>query len=79
MIFGDMLVKVGKLEAARRAYLNARLSTNYDRWLHKPALEERLRSDLAARQATYLQRDRTKWAPIGLPLYSCTQCHASAR
>ena len=79
LIFGDMLVKAGKLEAARRAYLNARLGPNYNTWLHKPALEERLRSDLAARAATYLQRDPTKWAPIGLPPFSCTQCHADAR
>jgi hypothetical protein len=79
LIFGDMLVKAGRLETARRAYLNAKLGPNYERWLHKSALEERLRSDLAARAATYLQRDPTKWAPIGLPPFSCTQCHASIR
>lgn len=79
LIFGDLLVKAGKLNAARRAYLNAQLGPNYDRWLHKSALEERLRSDLAARQATYADPlDQSKWAPIGLPPFNCTQCHASA-
>jgi len=77
LIFGDLLVKAGKLQAARRAYLNAQLGPNYNTWLHKSALEERLRSDLAARQATYANRDQAKWATIGLPPFNCTQCHAS--
>jgi hypothetical protein len=79
MIFGDLLVKGGKFEAARRAYLNARLSSNYNRWKFKDALEQRLASDLRARQATYFDRDPYKWAPIGVPEFSCTQCHASIR
>lgn len=79
MIFGDLLVKGGKLELARRAYLNARLSPNYDRWKYKGQLEARLASDLTQRYATYASHDPANWAPIGLPLYGCTQCHASAR
>ena len=79
MIFGDLLVKGGKLEAARRAYLNAQLSPNYGRWKYKDALEQRLASDLSQRQATYSNRDAMTWAPIGVPIYSCTQCHASVR
>jgi hypothetical protein len=79
MIFGDLLVKGGHLDAARRAYLNARLSPNYDRWKYKDHLEQRLTADLSQRQATYLNRDPTQWAPIGVPIFSCTQCHASAR
>lgn len=78
LIFGDLLVKGGKLQAARRAYLNAQLGTNYSTWLHKSELEDRLRSDLAARAATYADRNPDHWASIGLPPYNCTQCHASA-
>ena len=79
LIFGDLLVKAGHLEQARISYENAKLGPNYSRWKYKGALEERLASDLVARQATYNERDSNKWAPIGIPPYSCTQCHASAR
>jgi hypothetical protein len=77
LIFGDLLVKGGQLDAARRAYLNARLGQNYDRWKHKDQLESRLTEDLAARYASYANRDFTQWASIGVPVVSCTQCHAS--
>lgn len=78
LIFGDLLVKGGQLEAARRAYLNARLGQNYDRWKYKDVLEGRLTEDLEARFESYFNRDPTQWATIGLPLVGCTQCHASA-
>jgi hypothetical protein len=78
MFFGDLLVKGGKLEAARRAYLNAQLGPNYNRWKFKADLEQRLASDLMARYATYASHDPANWAPIGVPIYGCTQCHASA-
>jgi hypothetical protein len=79
MFFGDLLVKGGKLQAARRAYLNAQLGPNYNRWKFKAELEGRLASNLTARYATYASHDPANWAPIGVPIYSCTQCHASAR
>jgi hypothetical protein len=77
LIFGDLLVKDGQLAVARRVYENARLGPNYNRWKYKGALEQRLISDLSQRHDTYANRDQSKWAPIGLPPYSCTQCHAS--
>jgi hypothetical protein len=77
MIFGDLLVKGGKLAAARRAYANAQLGVNYSRWKHKDELEARLASDLAQRYATYASHDPANWAPIGNPSRGCTQCHAS--
>jgi len=77
LITGDLLVKGGHLDAAKRAYLNARLGVNYDRWKHKDELESRLSEDLEARYATYLNRNPELWAPVGLPPFSCTQCHAS--
>jgi hypothetical protein len=77
MIFGDLLVKGGHLQAARRAYMNAQLGVNYSRWKHKDDLESRLASDLLARAYTYASHDPASWAPIGNATYGCTQCHAS--
>lgn len=78
MIFGDLLVKGGKLDLARRAYQNAKLSSNYARWKYKGELEARLASNLVQRYASYASHDPANWAPIGLATYGCTQCHASA-
>lgn len=77
LIFGDLLVKSGRIAAGRRAYLNARLGPNYDRWRYKSEIEQRLASDLDARHATYSSRYVADWATIGVPTRSCTQCHAS--
>ncbi|MGH7653657.1 MAG: hypothetical protein ACREN6_03245 [Gemmatimonadaceae bacterium] len=77
MMFGDLLVKGGQFQAARRAYLNAQLGVNYSTWKHSAELEARLASDLNQRYATYANTDPAKWAPIGNPSYGCTQCHAS--
>jgi hypothetical protein len=77
MIFGDLLVKRGDFVAARRAYENARLGPNYSRWKHRGENEARLNSNLNARHATYANRESTAWAPIGVPAFSCTQCHES--
>jgi hypothetical protein len=65
------------VDAGRRAYLNARLGQNYDAWKYRDVLEERLTEDLAARAATFAERDPNRWAAIGVPEASCTQCHAS--
>ena len=77
LIFGDLLVKSGQVAAGRRAYLNAKLGANYATWKYKGVLEGRLLEDLSQRHATYLDRDQTKWATIGIPPFSCTQCHAN--
>ncbi len=77
LIFGDLLVKSGRINEGRRAYMNAQLGPNYARWLYRSQLEARLASDLDARHATYSSRYVQQWAPIGIPTYSCTQCHAS--
>jgi hypothetical protein len=77
LIFGDLLVKSGRIAQAQRAYLNATLGPNYDTWRYRPEVEQRLASDLNARFATYASRYSADWAPIGVPSRSCTQCHAS--
>lgn len=77
LIFGDLLVKSGDIAAAQRAYLNATLGPNFDNWRYKSEITQRLASDLNARRATYASRYAEQWAPIGVPAFSCTQCHAS--
>lgn len=79
MIFGDLLVKSGRLAAARRAYLNAQLGPNYASWKYKSVLEQRLVENLTLRYATYADHDPNKWASIGHTPFSCTQCHASSK
>ena len=79
LIFGDLLVKAGRMQEARTAYQNAKLGPNYTRWKYKDVLEQRLTGNLEQRRTSYTNRDANQWASIGLPPYSCTQCHASAR
>jgi hypothetical protein len=42
MNFGDMLVKQGRVEDARKIYRSARLSPGYSEWVYKDVLERRI-------------------------------------
>lgn len=77
LIFGDLLVKQGEIAAAQQAYVNATLGPNFSQWRYKSVVTQRLASDLNARNATYASRYMDQWAPIGIPEFGCTQCHAS--
>jgi hypothetical protein len=39
---GDMLVKAGEVETARKIYANARHSPTYGQWKHRSLLEQRI-------------------------------------
>jgi hypothetical protein len=39
---GDMLVKAGDWQTAKRIYANAKLSKTYESWQFKPLLEDRI-------------------------------------
>lgn len=73
---GDVLVKAGKLDTARRAYQNAQLSETYDQWPYRGLLVERL-ATIEARGALYADAD-----PANDPLMisqtevQCASCHA---
>ena len=72
---GDMLVKSGDWQVARKVYANARLSPAYDAWGYKEVLEGRIRD--AAANATAFN------APAGpkgngmmqRSAYACMACH----
>jgi hypothetical protein len=68
---GDMLVKAGRLEAARRVYEGAKAVEVYDSWPYRSALEARL---VSAEENVEAFRARTE--PTMLEsTFACAGCH----
>jgi hypothetical protein len=64
---GDLLTKEGKTDVAKTIYQGAKLSTTYDSWPYKSAIEGRLDGT-----APYKAGE-----PYGVPNVGCGVCHAS--
>lgn len=78
MHMGDVLVKAGRIEAARIAYRNVTLIREYPSWPFKAALAERMNSDLDARAALYRDADPSNDPPVGATgRLFCAYCHAA--
>lgn len=77
MNMGDMLVKAGDLETARKIYTNAKLSETYPQWKYKEELERRIAEmnlNVPAFRAepTRMNRDRRMMFNSKI---SCVACH----
>lgn len=74
--WGDLLVKKGDVELARRMYANAKLSPDYGRWPYRELLEARVR-DAEANVARFAApAGDARHVPIGRasPI-ACVVCH----
>ena len=72
---GDMLVKAGDWQMARKIYANARLSRTYDSWPYRRVLEDRIvnaESNVAVFNAGGRHREATIMVSSG---FSCMGCH----
>jgi hypothetical protein len=72
---GDMLVKAGDWQTARKLYENARLSTTYASWPFRRVLEERIENaerNVAVFNAGRRHREATIMVSSG---FSCMGCH----
>jgi hypothetical protein len=73
---GDMLVKNGEVEPARKVYAIAKLSKGYESWSYKSLLEERIaQAEERARQFQALDPQHHPEIMFQ-SAYSCTACHA---
>ena len=73
---GDMLVKQGDVETARRVYANAKLSKSYEAWPFKAVLEQRIAQ---AEENVALFREphpseKTRTMMVS-STFACTGCH----
>lgn len=81
LVFGDLLVKQGQVEPARKVYASARASPRYAQWPYRAALEARLAAAeenvahfrVEPRQQPVLERKFITGSPL-----SCTVCHQSS-
>lgn len=73
---GDMLVKQGHVEPARRIYAIARLSKDYGAWRYKDLLEERIAT--ADERARLFRGPDSQQHPETMfrSAHACTACHA---
>jgi hypothetical protein len=73
---GDLLVKAGKVPAARRAYQNAQLIDSYETWPYRSMLVERL-ATIEARAALYADADQDNDPRlVSETEVQCASCHA---
>ncbi len=75
MNMGDMLVKNGEVERAKKAYATARPSKDFSSWKYRSLLEERIAK--AEERATLFRGPDPKKYPemmINSP-YACMACH----
>ncbi len=70
---GDVLLKSGDLEAARRFYQNGTLR-DYEDWPLYPILDERI-AGMSERSALYTDGDPNNDPLIGEPAWTCGMCH----
>lgn len=73
---GDMLVKQGDVETARRVYANAKLSRTYSQWPYRRVLQERIAQ---AEENVALFRDARPGEKVRTPMihstFACMGCH----
>jgi hypothetical protein len=76
---GDLLVKQGKVAAARVAYNNVKLIKEYPSWPYRSLVEDRLSADLDAKAALYHDADPSNDPPFGGEEVGrrCVVCHAA--
>ena len=76
MNMGDMLMKAGDPQTARKIYANARLSSTYGSWPFREALERRM-ADAGAKVAVSAGGGAAANAsPMMLgSAYACAGCH----
>jgi len=74
--FGDMLVKAGQPNVARRMYANAKLAKEYPEWKFKDVLETRSR-DAEKNVAPFQQEEAAPGQPriMNGSTFACTACH----
>ena len=77
---GDILVKQGRVGAARVAYDNVKLAPEYPDWPYRSLLQERLSADLDAKAALYQDADPANDPPFAgnEANRGCAVCHASS-
>ena len=74
---GDMLVKSGEPETARRIYANAKLSKTYVSWPYRNVLEDRIQQatdNVAAFRKPPLAGEMTRTI-MGQTAFACMACH----
>lgn len=75
MNMGDMLMKAGDPQTARKIYANARLSSTYGTWPFREALERRM-ADANAQASAPAGAAAAKASPMMLgSAYACVGCH----
>lgn len=75
---GDMLVKSGDVETARKVYANARLSATFSQWSYREVLEERIREapqNVAAFNEPTGANDRGDRQTMVASTFACMACH----
>jgi hypothetical protein len=81
--FGDMLVKAGEIEEARKIYSAARLSPSYKEWPYKDILEDRIRKaelnkNLFEKRPELVIESNDNQIFIN-SVFSCTGCHQTSK
>jgi len=75
---GDMLVKAGDWQVARKIYANAKLSPTYAQWKFRDVLEQRIRgaqANVAVFKGADLTEDRTRQRIMVASTFACMGCH----
>ena len=72
---GDMLVKSGDWQTARKIYANAKLAHEYPTWPHREVLEERMQSAEANVAAFNAPPSGNKPAMMINSAIACMACH----
>jgi hypothetical protein len=78
MSMGDMLVKAGDWQAARRIYANAKLSSTYSQWAFGAILDDRIRNaqqNVAAFNAPKSSANPDSPRMMADTAFSCVACH----
>ncbi|HKQ71969.1 MAG TPA: hypothetical protein VJT73_21640, partial [Polyangiaceae bacterium] len=73
---GDMIVKQGDPEVAKRVYAQAKLSKTYASWPYRAVLEERIThaSENVEPFRSPVRGEKTR-TPMITSVFSCTGCH----
>ena len=75
---GDMLVKSGDVDTARKVYANARLSATFSQWSYREVLEERIRDaqqNVTAFNGPAGANDRGDRQIMVASTFACMACH----
>jgi hypothetical protein len=75
---GDMLVKSGDWQTARKVYSNAMLSATYSQWNFRQVLEDRVRDapdNVAAFNAPVDTNTRERKQIMVASPFACVACH----